>query len=132
MGFFDAAKNFVTDPANIARAKALATDENVDLAARKLKELAPEQVRGAVDGLAAKAKEWGGPDEEPATSSGEKAPGDKPDEKAPEEKPDEKAPEEKAPEEKAAEPVRAAESGSADEEPSRDGDQDKPEDANRD
>lgn len=73
MGFFEAAKNFVTDPENIAKVKALATDKNVDLAAGKLRELAPEQVRGAVDGLAEKAKEWGGPeDEEPAAKADEK------------------------------------------------------------
>ncbi|MBO0610610.1 hypothetical protein [Myceligenerans salitolerans] len=71
MGLFEAAKNFVTDPENIARAKELLTDENVDAAAGKLKELAPEQVRGAVDGLAEKAKEWGGPeDEAPAAAAG--------------------------------------------------------------
>lgn len=60
MGLFDKAKEMATDPENVAKAKELLTDENVDAAAEKLKELAPEQARGAVDGLAAKAKEWGG------------------------------------------------------------------------
>lgn len=64
MGLFDAAKNFVTNPDNIAKAKELLTDENVDAAAGKLRELAPEKARGAVDGLAEKAKEWGGPESE--------------------------------------------------------------------
>ncbi|GAA1871413.1 hypothetical protein [Myceligenerans crystallogenes] len=60
MGLFDAAKDFVTDPENIAKAKELATDENVDMAAGKLRELAPEQADGAIDGLADQAKAWGG------------------------------------------------------------------------
>lgn len=98
MGFFEAAKKFVTDPENIARAKALATEQNVDLAAGKLKQLAPEQIRGAVDGLAAKAKEWGGSEEEkPAAASDgkpEAGPGKAPEQPAaasdaePESKPD--------------------------------------------
>ncbi|GAB3170023.1 hypothetical protein GCM10027059_35860 [Myceligenerans halotolerans] len=99
MGFFEAAKAFVTDPENIARAKALATDENVDMAAGKLKQLAPEQARGALDGLAEKAKEWGGPeDEEPAAAPEEKAPVSEGSAAVPEEKT--AAPEEKASDEK--------------------------------
>lgn len=70
MGLFDAAKEFATNPENIAKAKALATDENVDKIAEKLKGLAPEQARGAVDAAAAKAKEWGGPENEGVAEGG--------------------------------------------------------------
>jgi hypothetical protein len=89
MGFFEAAKKFVTDPENIARARALATEQNVDLAAGKLRQLAPEQIRGAVDGLAAKAKEWGGAEDEKPAAVTDGAPEAEPEE-TPAEQPDAK------------------------------------------
>ncbi|GAB4085855.1 hypothetical protein GCM10028784_24850 [Myceligenerans cantabricum] len=71
MGLFDKAKELATDPATIAKVRELATDENVDKVTDKLKDVAPEQARGAIDGLAGKAKEWGGEDEAPdAAGSG--------------------------------------------------------------
>jgi len=60
MGLFDKAKDFVTDPDNVAKAKEQLTDENVDAATDKLKELAPDKADGAIDSLGDKAKEWGG------------------------------------------------------------------------
>lgn len=60
MGLFDKAKEFVTDPDNVAKAKEQLTDENVDAATDKLKELAPDKADGAIDSLGDKAKEWGG------------------------------------------------------------------------
>jgi hypothetical protein len=60
MGLFDKAKDMATDPENVERAKKLLTDENVDAAAEKLKDIAPDQVDGAIDGLADKAKKLGG------------------------------------------------------------------------
>ncbi|MFI2488535.1 hypothetical protein ACH47X_16630 [Promicromonospora kroppenstedtii] len=63
MGLFDKAKEFVTDPDNVAKAKEQLTDENVDAATDKLKGFAPDQADGAIDSLGEKAKEWGGPEE---------------------------------------------------------------------
>lgn len=60
MGLFDKAKDMATDPENIEKAKELLTDENVDAATDKLKEVAPDQADGVIDGLADKAKELGG------------------------------------------------------------------------
>ena len=59
MGLFDKAKEFVTDPDNIEKAKEQLTDENVDAATDKLKELAPDRVDGAIDTLGDKAKDFG-------------------------------------------------------------------------
>ncbi|WP_125777829.1 hypothetical protein [Antribacter gilvus] len=57
---FDKAKDFVTDADNVEKAKGYLTDENVDGAAEKLKEFAPDNVDGFVDTAADKAKEFGG------------------------------------------------------------------------
>jgi hypothetical protein len=65
MGLFDKAKEFVTDPANVAKAKEQMTDEHVGAATDKLKQFAPDQADGAIDSVGERAKEWGGP-EEPA------------------------------------------------------------------
>lgn len=59
MGLFDKAKEFVTDPDNVAKAKEQLTDENVDAATDKLKEFAPDQADGAIDALGEKAKDFG-------------------------------------------------------------------------
>ncbi len=59
MGLFDKAKEFVTDPDNIEKAKEQLTDENVDAATDKLKQLAPDQVDSAIDTLGDKAKDFG-------------------------------------------------------------------------
>ena len=59
MGLFDSAKDFLTDPDNLAKAKEQLTDENVDAATDKLKELAPDQADGAIDSLGEKAKDFG-------------------------------------------------------------------------
>ena len=59
MGLFDKAKEFVTDPDNVAKAKEQLTDENVDAATDKLKEFAPDKADGAIDALGEKAKEFG-------------------------------------------------------------------------
>ncbi|MFI6425888.1 hypothetical protein [Promicromonospora sp. NPDC050880] len=59
MGLFDKAKEFVTDPDNVAKAKEQLTDENVDAATDKLKEFAPDQADGAIDTLGEKAKDFG-------------------------------------------------------------------------
>ena len=59
MGLFDKAKEFVTDPDNVAKAKEQLTDENVDAATDKLKEFAPDQADGLIDGLGDKAKDFG-------------------------------------------------------------------------
>jgi hypothetical protein len=64
MGLFDKAKEFVSDPDNVAKAKEQLTDENVDAASDKLKEFAPDKADGAIDSLGERAKEWGG-DEQP-------------------------------------------------------------------
>lgn len=58
MGLFDKAKEFVTDPDNVAKAKEQLTDENVDAATDKLKELAPDKADGAIDSLGEKAKDF--------------------------------------------------------------------------
>lgn len=60
MGLFDKARDMATDPENVEKAKELLTDENVDAATEKLKDIAPDQADGAIDGLADKAKEFGG------------------------------------------------------------------------
>jgi len=59
MGLFDKAKEFVTDPDNLAKAKEQLTDENVDAATDKLKEIAPDKADGAIDALGEKAKDFG-------------------------------------------------------------------------
>ena len=59
MGLFDKAKEFVTDPDNVAKAKEQLSDENVDAATDKLKELAPDKADGAIDALGEKAKDFG-------------------------------------------------------------------------
>ena len=59
MSLFDKAKDFVTDPDNLEKAKEQLTDENVDAATDKLKELAPDQADGASDALGDKAKDFG-------------------------------------------------------------------------
>ena len=59
MGLFDKAKEFVTDPDNLAKAKEQLTDENVDAATDKLKEFAPDKADGAIDALGEKAKDFG-------------------------------------------------------------------------
>ncbi|MEV0889777.1 hypothetical protein [Promicromonospora sp. MEB111] len=59
MGLFDKAKEFVTDPDNVAKAKEQLTDENVDAATDKLKEFAPDKADGAIDALGEKAKDFG-------------------------------------------------------------------------
>ncbi|GAA2225464.1 hypothetical protein GCM10010413_20160 [Promicromonospora sukumoe] len=59
MGLFDKAKEFVTDPDNLAKAKEQLSDENVDAATDKLKELAPDKADGAIDTLGQKAKDFG-------------------------------------------------------------------------
>jgi hypothetical protein len=59
MGLFDKAKEFVTDPDNVEKAKEQLTDENVDAATDKLKEFAPDQADGAIDALGDKAKDFG-------------------------------------------------------------------------
>ncbi|MEV0949265.1 hypothetical protein [Promicromonospora sp. NPDC050249] len=64
MGLFDKAKEFVTDPDNIEKAKEQLNDGNVDAATDKLKEVAPDKADGLIDSLGEKAKEWGG-DEQP-------------------------------------------------------------------
>ncbi|MFI2364971.1 hypothetical protein [Promicromonospora sp. NPDC019610] len=58
MGLFDKAKEFVTDPDNVAKAKEQLTDENVDAATDKLKEIAPDKADGAIDSLGEKAKDF--------------------------------------------------------------------------
>jgi hypothetical protein len=58
MGLFDKAKEFVTDPDNVAKAKEQLTDENVDAATDKLKEFAPDKADGAIDSLGEKAKDF--------------------------------------------------------------------------
>jgi hypothetical protein len=64
MGLFDKAKEFVTNPENVEKAKEQLTDENVDAATEKLKSFAPDQADGAIDAAGEKAKEWGGPEEQ--------------------------------------------------------------------
>jgi hypothetical protein len=64
MGLFDKAREFVTDPDNVAKAKEQLTDERVDGATDRLKELAPDRVDGAIDSLSDRAKDWNG-DEQP-------------------------------------------------------------------
>jgi hypothetical protein len=59
MGLFDKAKEFVTDPDNLAKAKEQLTDENVDAATDKLKDIAPDKADGAIDTLGQKAKDFG-------------------------------------------------------------------------
>jgi len=63
MGLFDKAKEFVTDPDNVAKAKEQITDERVDDATDRLKGLAPDKADGAIDALGDRAKEWNGTDE---------------------------------------------------------------------
>lgn len=63
MGLFDKAKDFVSDPDNVAKAKEQLTDENVDAASDKLKQFAPDQADGAIDSMGDRAKDWGGPEE---------------------------------------------------------------------
>lgn len=58
MGLFDKAKEFVTDPDNVQKAKEQLTDERVDGATDKLKDLAPDQADGAIDSLGDQVKEW--------------------------------------------------------------------------
>ena len=70
MGLFDKAKEFASDPDNIAKAKEHVTDENVDAASDKLKEFAPDQADGAIDSMGERAREWGG-GEEAAQQEGE-------------------------------------------------------------
>ncbi|GAB4085856.1 hypothetical protein GCM10028784_24860 [Myceligenerans cantabricum] len=59
MGLFDKAKDMASDPENIDAVKEHLTDENIDGAADKLKDIAPDQASGAIDGLADKAREFG-------------------------------------------------------------------------
>ncbi|MEU4365128.1 hypothetical protein [Promicromonospora sp. NPDC023987] len=70
MGLFDKAKEFASDPDNVAKAKEQMTDENVGAASDKLKEFAPDQADGAIDSMGERAREWGGA-EEPAQQEGE-------------------------------------------------------------
>lgn len=63
MGLFDKAKEFASDPDNVAKAKEQMTDENVGAATDKLKEFAPDQADGAIDSMGEKAREWGGAEE---------------------------------------------------------------------
>ena len=70
MGLFDKAKEFVSDPDNVSKAREQLTDENVDAASDKLKEFAPDKADGAIDSLGTRAKEWGGPED-----SGQERPG---------------------------------------------------------
>ncbi|GAB2478887.1 hypothetical protein GCM10027063_20620 [Promicromonospora xylanilytica] len=63
MGLFDKAKEFASDPDNVAKAKEQMTDENVGAATDKLKEFAPDQADGAIDSMGDKAREWGGAEE---------------------------------------------------------------------
>ncbi|MFD2791975.1 hypothetical protein ACFS27_00260 [Promicromonospora vindobonensis] len=60
MGLFDKAKEFASDPDNVAKAKEQMTDENVGAATDKLKEFAPDQADGAIDSMGDRAREWGG------------------------------------------------------------------------
>lgn len=59
MGLFDQAKDFVTDPDNIEKAKEQLNEGNVDAATEKLKEVAPDQADGLIDQLGEKAKDFG-------------------------------------------------------------------------
>lgn len=59
MGLFDKAKEFVTDPDNIEKAKEQLNDGNVDAATEKLKEVTPDQADGLIDSLGEKAKDFG-------------------------------------------------------------------------
>ncbi|MFD7022718.1 hypothetical protein [Promicromonospora sukumoe] len=63
MGLFDKAKEFVTDPDNVAKAKEQLTDERIDGATERLKELAPDKADGAIDSLGERAKDWNGTEE---------------------------------------------------------------------
>ena len=60
VGLFDKAKDFVSDPDNVAKAKEQMTEENVGSATDKLKEFAPDQADGAIDSLGERATAWGG------------------------------------------------------------------------
>lgn len=60
MGLFDKAKDMAGDSENIEKVKGALSDENVDGATEKVKDVAPDQADGAIDGLSDKAKEFGG------------------------------------------------------------------------
>ncbi|GAA1871418.1 hypothetical protein [Myceligenerans crystallogenes] len=59
MGLFDSAKDMANDPENQEKLKGLASEENVDKAAEKAKDIAPDQADGGIDDLADKAKDFG-------------------------------------------------------------------------
>lgn len=63
MGLFDKAKEFASDPDNVAKAKEQMTDENVGSATDKLKQFAPDQADGAIDSMGERATAWGGGEE---------------------------------------------------------------------
>ena len=60
MGLFDKAKDMASDSENIEKAKGALSDENIDAASDKLKDVAPDKADGAIDSLADKAKKLGG------------------------------------------------------------------------
>ncbi|GAA4690123.1 hypothetical protein APR04_002746 [Promicromonospora umidemergens] len=73
MGLFDKAKEFASDPDNVAKAKEHMTDENVGSATDKLKQFAPDQADGAIDSLGERATAWGGGEESGQESGQEPA-----------------------------------------------------------
>ncbi|HEV6953416.1 MAG TPA: hypothetical protein VKY86_09210 [Promicromonospora sp.] len=64
MGLFDKAKDFVTDKDNVEKAREQLTDERVDAATDRLKDLAPDKADGAIDQLGDRVKAWGGNEQE--------------------------------------------------------------------